>query len=93
MILTIETRFDVGDTAYFLDINHDITKGVVREVKVEHDVYKSVYDDLQRSFTGIKYVLRVNGLQDSETVFEEHLFKDPNEIVAVLNDQIEQGFD
>lgn len=91
MTLTTETRFNIGDTAYFLDEEHDITKGIVREINCTFDIYKDWYDDLQKSCIRIKYILRVEDVQDSKYIFEDHLFKDPNEIIAVLNDQIENG--
>lgn len=90
MTLTIETRFNIGDTGYFLDGNHDITKGVVKEIKCTYDVYKHWYEDSRKSYTKIKYLLRVADIEDSSYILEDHLFKDPNEIIAVLNDQIEQ---
>lgn len=91
MKFTVDTRFNIGDTGYFLDDNHDITKGIVREIECIFDVYKNWYEDPQKSCTRIKYILRVEGIKDSECIFEDHLFKDPNEIIAVLNDQIERG--
>lgn len=91
MTLKVETRFNIGDLGYYLDDDHTIRKGIVREVKCTHDVYKSWYDDLQKSCTRIEYILRIEDIQDSKSIFEDHLFKDPNEIVAILNDQIEKG--
>lgn len=91
MTVNIDTRFNISDTGYFLDNNHEITKDIVREINVSHDTYIGWYDDLQKTCTRIKYILRVDGVQNSESIFEDRLFKDPNEIVAVLNDQIERG--
>jgi hypothetical protein len=91
MTLTAETRFNIGDPAYFLDENHEITKGIVREIECKFDIYKNWYEDSQKSCIRIKYALRIEDIQDSQYIFEDHLFKDPNEIIAVLNDQIERG--
>lgn len=91
MILTTETRFNIGDTGYFLDENHDITKGIVKAIECTFNIYKDWYEDLQKSCIRTKYILRVEDVQDSQYIFEDKLFKDPNEIIAVLNDQIERG--
>lgn len=90
MTLTVNTEFNIGDTGYFLNEDHEITKGIVREVKCTFDTYKSWYDDLEKSCTRIEYILRIEDIQDSTVITEDHLFKNPHEIIAVLNDQIEQ---
>ena len=88
MTLTTETKFNIGDTAYFLDVNHDITKGVVTKIENKIIVHKDWYTEQKSTFILTEYILKIADIQDSARIPEEKLFNNPEDIVAVLNEQI-----
>lgn len=91
MTLTSNTRFNLGDPVYFLNVNHEITKGFVTRIDCNTIVYKDSYTGEQKSYNVIKYDVVTNGEYTSDIYVEECLYSTPEEIIAMFNDQIEQG--
>lgn len=90
MILTVETRFNIGDPVYFLNVNHEITRGVVTKIDSDTVVYRDSYTGVQKQCVLTKYdVTYSTGCSDG--YLEESLYSTPDEILAMFNDQIEQG--
>ena len=93
MTLKTETRFNIGDPVYFLNTGHEITKGTVIRIDARVIAYNSSYTGKQEDFARVEYEVSTTRFYN-ETYSEEDLYSTPDEIVAVLNDQIErQDFD
>ena len=91
MTLTAETRFNIGDTVYFLNFNHEITKGIVTRIDSNVVVYKDTYTGAISQYTTIRYDVVTNTEYTDEPHTEDTLYSSPDEILAMFNDQIEQG--
>lgn len=91
MTLTAETRFNVGDTVYFLNFNHEITKGIVTRIDSNAVVYRDTYTDAMTEYTIVRYDVITSGEYTNESHTEDTLYGSPDEILAMFNDQIEQG--
>lgn len=89
MTLTTETRFNIGDTGYFLNNDHEITKGVIEKIDTRFIVYTNSYTDLRDKFVNVEYTLTVGGLESYECS-EDNLYSTPDEILAMFNDQLEK---
>lgn len=91
MTLTAETRFNIGDPVYFLNFNHEITKGFVTRIDSNVVVYKDNYTGAVSQYTTIRYDVVTNTEYIDESHTEDTLYGSPDEILAMFNDQIEQG--
>lgn len=80
----------MGDTVYFLNFNHEIVKGTVSKIDATTVVYKDSYTGEQKSYSNIQYCIHTN-YPDNQRCDENNLYSTPEEIVAMFNDQIEQG--
>lgn len=91
MTLTAETRFNIGDTVYFLNFNHEITKGIVTRIDSNVVVYRDTYTNAMTEYTTVRYDVVTSGEYTDESHTEDTLYSSPDEILAMFNDQIEQG--
>ena len=90
MEITVNTRYDIGDTVYFLNETHDITKGCVNRIITTTRIYKDSYTGQQKDFAVTEYDVSTTRLDDHQYT-EDELYSTPDEIVAMFNDQIEHG--
>ena len=91
MKLAAETRFDIGDTAFFLNINHEITAGIITRINCESIVYRDKLTGEHRTYTVIRYDLSTDSELVDNSQIEEDLYSTPDEILAMFNDQVQQG--
>ena len=90
MTLNTKTRFDIGETVYFLNFNHEINKGTVTRISSETIVYKDTYTGAKSCYTSVRYDVHTDDYV-SDNYSEDNLYSTPEEIVSMLNDQIERG--
>lgn len=90
MTLSTKTRFNIGETVYFLNFNHEINKGTVMRIDSETVVYKDKYTGVESCYTTVRYDVH-SGECCEDRYTEDDLYSTPDEIVAMFNDQIEQG--
>ena len=89
MTLNSESRFEIGQTVYFLNFNHEINVGTVSRISSETVVYKNSYTGEKSVYTTIRYDVHTGDVTDNYS--EDNLYSTPDEIVAMFNDQIEKG--
>jgi hypothetical protein len=88
MTLTTETKFNIGDPVYFIDvIEGRIGKGVITKVNVKIVRYRDKYTDELKDYVDIEYDLYSN-YPDVQHFNEERLFSSPEEIMAGFQQQI-----
>ena len=91
MILTTETKYNIGDTAYFIDVmDGRIGKGVITKINVKTVRYRDKYSDEIKDYIDIEYDLYSN-YPDVQHFNEERLFNSPEEIMAGFQQQIKDG--
>ena len=93
MTLTTKTRFNIGETVYFLNFDHKICVGTVKRIDSDTVVYTDKYTGKQSCYTTVRYDVHIDGKEDytDDSYAEENLYSTPDEIVAMFNDQIQQG--
>lgn len=88
MTLTTETKYNIGDTAYFIDVmDGRIGKGVITKINVKTVCYRDKYTDELKDYVDIEYDLYSN-YPDVQHFNEERLFSSPEEIMARFQQQI-----
>ena len=88
MTLTTETRYNIGDTVYFIDVmDGRIGKGIITKINVKTVCYKDKYTDELKDYIDIEYDLYSN-YPDVQHFNEERLFNSPEEIMAEFQQQI-----
>ena len=88
MTLTTETKFNIGDPVYFIDvIEGRIGKGIITKINVKTVCYKDKYTDELKNYVDIEYDLYSN-YPDVQHFNEGRLFSSPEEIVAGFQQQI-----
>ena len=88
MTLTTETKFNIGDPVYFIDvIEGRIGKGVITKINVKIVRYRDKYTDALKDYVDIEYDLYSN-YPDVQHFNEERLFSSPEEIMAGFQQQI-----
>lgn len=88
MTLTTETKYNIGDTAYFIDVmDGRIGKGVITKINVKTVRYRDKYTDALKDYVDVEYELYSN-YPDVQHFNEERLFSSPEEIMAGFQQQI-----
>lgn len=90
MTLKTETRFNIGEPVYFLNVNHEICKGIVSRIDSDTVVYSNTYTKENKTYTTIRYDIHTDDY-NTDSYTEDTLYSTPDEIVAMFNDQIQQG--
>lgn len=91
MTLTTETKFNIGDTVYFIDVmDGRIGKGAVTKINVKTVCYRDKYTDELKDYIDIEYDL-YSDYPDVQHFNEERLFSTPEEIMAGFQQQIKDG--
>lgn len=89
MTLSVDTRHQLGGIAYFLNANHEITKGVIKRIDSHIIAYKDNYTEVLKTYEIVKYDISVAD-DYIVTVDEDNLYSTPDEILAMFNDQVQE---
>lgn len=92
MTLTAKTRFNIGDTAYFLNAGQliAIVKCVITKIECKIVNYKSPTTGKCDNYISINYHVNTGNSNDIECN-ENELYTSPHEILSTVSDQVEQG--
>ena len=91
MTLTTETKYNIGDPVYFIDVmDGRIAKGVITKINIKTVCYKDKYTDELKDYVDIEYDLYSN-YPEFQHFNEERLFSSPEEIMAGFQQQIKDS--
>ena len=91
MTLNILTKYNIGDTAYFIDVmDGRIGKGVITKINIKTVHYRDKYTDTLKEYVDIEYEL-YSDYPDVQHFNEERLFNSPEEIIDNLRNQVKQN--